>query len=146
MEILPIAVKFVSWDVSPLDTLKNSRAYMLREKLNGNGKMDRTEKNWLAENIKNNSYFRTSIPLMGYRFDFADVLCVYRRNNMICCKDGLNKWNGLCLIVTKRIKHPHFEAIYIIFLYSLIVKCDVTFLRFYKIKRKTGAECYLGNL
>lgn len=38
MEILPIAVKFVSWDVSPLDTLKNSRAYMLREKLNGNGK------------------------------------------------------------------------------------------------------------
>lgn len=69
MEILPIAVKFVSWDVSPLDTLKNSRAYMLREKLNGNGKMDRTEKNWLAENIKNNSYFRTSIPLMGYRFD-----------------------------------------------------------------------------
>ena len=34
MEILPIAVKFVSWDVSPLDTLKNSRAYMLREKLN----------------------------------------------------------------------------------------------------------------
>lgn len=52
MEILPIAVKFVSWDVSPLDTLKNSRAYMLREKLNGNGKMDRTEKNWLAENIK----------------------------------------------------------------------------------------------
>lgn len=33
MEILPIAVKFVSWDVSPLDTLKNSRAYMLRENL-----------------------------------------------------------------------------------------------------------------
>ena len=44
MEILPIAVKFVSWDVSPLDTLKNSRAYMLREKLNRNGKMDRAEK------------------------------------------------------------------------------------------------------
>lgn len=80
MEILPIAVKFVSWDVSPLDTLKNSRAYMLREKPNGNGKMDRTEKNWLAENIKNNSYFRTSIPLMGYRFDFADVLCKYLVN------------------------------------------------------------------
>ena len=79
MEILPIAVKVVSWDVSPLDTLKNSRAYMLRE-TNGNGKMDRTEKNWLAENIKNNSYFRTSIPLMGYRFDFADVLRKYLVN------------------------------------------------------------------
>ena len=50
MNILPIAVKFVSWDVNPLDTLKNSRAYMLREKLNRNGKMDRAEKNWLAEN------------------------------------------------------------------------------------------------
>ena len=74
MEILPIAVKFVSWDVSPLDTLKNNQEYMLREKLNGNGKMDRAEKNWLAENIRNNFYFRTAIPLMGYRFDFADVL------------------------------------------------------------------------
>ena len=74
MNILPIAVKFVSWDVNPLDTLKNSRAYMLREKLNRNGKMDRAEKNWLAENVRNNTYFRTAIPLMGYRFDFADVL------------------------------------------------------------------------
>ena len=60
MNILPIAVKFVSWDVSPLDTLKNSRAYMLREKLDGNGKMDRAEKNWLAENVRNNFYFRTA--------------------------------------------------------------------------------------
>ncbi|MCS2406695.1 molybdenum ABC transporter ATP-binding protein [Bacteroides salyersiae] len=80
MEILPIAVKFVSWEVNPLDTLKNSQEYMLREKLNGNGKMDRAEKNWLAENIKNNSYFRTAIPLMGYRFDFADVLRKYLVN------------------------------------------------------------------
>ncbi len=80
MNILPIAVKFVSWDINPLDTLKNSRAYMLREKLNGNGKMDRADKNWLAENVQNNTYFRTAIPLMGYRFDFGDVLNKYLVN------------------------------------------------------------------
>lgn len=80
MEILPIAVKFVSWDVNPLDTLKNSQAYTLREKLNGNGKMDRAEKNWLAENVCNNTYFPTAIPLMGYRFDFSDVLHKYLVN------------------------------------------------------------------
>ena len=80
MNILPIAIKFVSWDVNPLDTLKNSPEYMLREKLNGNGKMDRAEKNWLAENVQNNTYFRTAIPLMGYRFDFRDVLHKYLVN------------------------------------------------------------------
>lgn len=74
MNTLPIAVKFVSWDINPLDTLKDSRVYKLREKLNENGKMDRAEKNWLAENVRNNAYFQTAVPLMGYRFDFSDVL------------------------------------------------------------------------
>lgn len=74
MNILPIAEKFVSWDISPLDTLKDSRVYKLREKLNENEKLDRAEKNWLAENVRNNTYFRTAVPLMGYRFDFSDIL------------------------------------------------------------------------
>lgn len=70
----PIATKFVQWDVDPLDTLQNSLVYKLREKLNGNSKMNREEKNWLAEKMLNNIYFRTAVPLMGYRFDFSDVL------------------------------------------------------------------------
>lgn len=74
MSALPIATKFVSWDVSPLEILQNNLVYKLREKLNGNSKMNREEKNWLAEKMLNNIHFRTVVPLMGYRFDFSDVL------------------------------------------------------------------------
>lgn len=74
MNTSPIAVKFVSWDITPLDTLQDSRTYRLREKLNGNSKMNREEKNWLARKLLGNLSFRTAIPLMGYRFDFSDVL------------------------------------------------------------------------
>ena len=70
----PIAVKFVRWEVPTLDTLANSKVYNLREKLNRGEKMSREEKNWLTDNLNHNSYFRTAIPLSGYRFDFSDVI------------------------------------------------------------------------
>ena len=44
MNTLPIAVKFVSWDIPTLETLENSKVYALRVKLNKGGKMDRAEK------------------------------------------------------------------------------------------------------
>ena len=69
-----IATKFVSHEIAPLETYSNSKIYLLKEKLNKGGKMNRTEKNWLTENVRSNSYFRTAVPLMGYRFDFSDVL------------------------------------------------------------------------
>lgn len=69
-----IATQFVQWEVQPLENLNGSRVYQLREKLNKGHKMDRAEKDWLAENVRNNAYFRTAVPLMGYRFDFSDVL------------------------------------------------------------------------
>lgn len=69
-----IATQFVQWEVQPLENLNGSRVYQLREKLNNGHKKDRAEKNWLAENVRNNTYFRTAVPLMGYRFDFSDVL------------------------------------------------------------------------
>jgi len=74
MNAQPIAIKFAKWDISPLETLSNSIVYQLREKLNRGEKMSREEKNWLAENLNHNSYFRTAVPLMGYRFDFSDVI------------------------------------------------------------------------
>lgn len=80
MNTLPIAVKFVSWDIPTLDTLENSIVYALRVKLNNGATMDRAEKNWLAENVRSNSYFRTAVPLQGYRFDFSDVLHRYLVN------------------------------------------------------------------
>ena len=75
-----IAVKFVHWDVCSLDTLKNSRVYNLRQRLNNGEKMNREDKNWLAENLRNNAYFRTAVPLSGYRFDFSDVIRKYLVN------------------------------------------------------------------
>lgn len=75
-----IAVKFVQWDVKPLESLKGSVAYTLREKLNSGEVMNRSEKNWLAEQVNSNTYFKRSVPVMGWRFDFTDVLKKYLVN------------------------------------------------------------------
>ena len=69
--------KFVKWDVEPLSKLRTSKVYMLREKLNKGQKMSREEKDWLAEKVNTNTYFRTAVPLRGYCFDFLDVLKKY---------------------------------------------------------------------
>jgi len=69
-----LATKFVQWDVEPLESLSSSKVYLLRAKLNRGEVMSREEKDWLCEAVNSNTYFRTAVPLMGYRFDFFDVL------------------------------------------------------------------------
>ena len=75
-----LAIKFVQWDVLPLESLCNSKVYLLRMKLNRGEMMSREEKNWLCEAVNSNTYFRTAVPLQGYRFDFFDVLKKYLVN------------------------------------------------------------------
>ena len=65
-----LAIKFVQWDVPPLESLCNSKVYLLRVKLNRGEMMSREEKNWLCEAVNSNTYFRTAVPLQGWRFDF----------------------------------------------------------------------------
>ena len=78
MEIVTIiATKFVRHDVPELATLQNAKVYLLREKLNKGDKLNRAEKNWLAEAVNRNAYFKRAVPLMGYRFGFEDVLKSY---------------------------------------------------------------------
>ena len=72
-----IATKFAKWDVPRLDTLKSSKVYQLREKVNAGEKLSRDEKNWIVENVNRNSYFKNAIPLGGYRFDFSEILKTY---------------------------------------------------------------------
>ncbi|WP_313236948.1 molybdenum ABC transporter ATP-binding protein [Sphingobacterium sp. UBA2074] len=72
-----IATKFVRHDVPELATLQNAKVYLLREKLNKGEKLNRAEKNWLAEAVNRNAYFKRAVPLMGYRFGFEDVLKSY---------------------------------------------------------------------
>ncbi|SES62366.1 hypothetical protein SAMN04487825_10115 [Prevotella sp. kh1p2] len=72
-----LATKFVQWDVNPLESLSNSKVYLLRAKLNRGERMSREEKDWLCEAVNSNTYFRTAVPLQGWRFDFFDVLKKY---------------------------------------------------------------------
>lgn len=74
MKTQQIATKFVRWDVPALDTLKESKVYQLRQRLNDGKQLSRDEKNWLTVKLMHNSYFKKSIPLMGYRFSFEDIV------------------------------------------------------------------------
>ena len=72
-----VAIKFVQWEVQPLETRCACEAYLLRVKLNRGEAMSREEKDWLCKAVNSNTYFRTAVPVMGYRFDFFDVLKKY---------------------------------------------------------------------
>jgi len=68
--------KFVSWDVPELDTLKNSKAYQLRQKLNNGEKLNRSEKNWLTRAM-HGTYGKHCVCVRGWMFDFSDVCHLY---------------------------------------------------------------------
>ena len=72
-----IAIKFVKWEIPPLETLTGSKVYALRQRLNTGDKLTRVEKNWITENVSHNAYFKSAVPLSGWRFDFSDVLKTY---------------------------------------------------------------------
>lgn len=77
MKTKAIATKFVRHDVPELEALKYAKVYQLREKLNKGEKMNRAEKNWIAEAVNRNAYFKRAVPLQGYRFGFEDFLKTY---------------------------------------------------------------------
>ena len=74
MTMIRMVYKFVRWDVSALETLAGNKVYRLREKINNGEKLSREEKNWITEKVNRDSYFNNSVSLLGYRFDFSDVL------------------------------------------------------------------------
>lgn len=75
--VTPIATRFVDWDIPELSTLQDSKVYQLRVQLNEGTPMSRQQKNWLTDNVNSNTYFKRAVPLMGYRFDFSDILKRY---------------------------------------------------------------------
>lgn len=72
-----IAYKFVKWDVPALGTLRLSKVYYLKEKVNAGEKLSRDDRNWITEKVNNNAYFKSAVPLGGYCFDFSEVLHTY---------------------------------------------------------------------
>ena len=75
--VTPIATRFVDWDIPELSTLQDSKVYQLRVQLNEGTPMSRQQKNWLTDSVNSNTYFKRAVPLMGYRFDFSDILKRY---------------------------------------------------------------------
>ena len=80
------AMKFVKWDVPPLESLKDSWAYQMRQYIDEGKKLDRKQKNWITAQVNHNTYFKRGIPLRGWRFDFSDVLKRYfvKQHSHIC--------------------------------------------------------------
>ena len=87
----PIATRFVDWDIPELSTLQDSKVYQLRVQLNEGTPMSRQQKNWLTDNVNSNTYFKRAVPLMGYRFDFSDILetllcqAIRTYSRILCC-------------------------------------------------------------
>lgn len=86
----PIATRFVDWDIPELSTLQDSKVYQLRVQLNEGTPMSRQQKNWLTDSVNSNTYFKRAVPLMGYRFDFSDILKRYFEairtySRILCC-------------------------------------------------------------
>lgn len=72
--VAPIATKFVKWNVENVDELSNQEVYRLRIKLNAGEEMTDEEKMWLNHNVCTNGWFKTAVPLGGWKFEFKDVL------------------------------------------------------------------------
>ena len=102
-----IATKFVLHDVPELETLQFSKAYQLREKLNNGEKMNRIEKNWLAEAVNRNAYFKKAIPVGGYRFGFEDVLKTF----LVKQYSNWYEYNSPDITSLKRIVYGRIEQI-----------------------------------
>ena len=79
-----IATKFVNFGVRPLEDLQDTKAYILRTRLNNNGRLSREEKNWISYQVNHNTYFKSGIPVRGWRFDFSDILKTFLVNQYGC--------------------------------------------------------------
>ena len=68
-----VATKFVKWEVPTLESLHECKVYRLRMKVNNGEVLNREEKNWITEKVNGNTYFKSAIPLQGWRFDCVKV-------------------------------------------------------------------------
>ncbi len=66
--------KFNASADATLESLSNSRPYILREKINKGEKLSADDKWYIAKNCMDCTFFDTAIALMGWKFDFSDVL------------------------------------------------------------------------
>lgn len=71
------AWKFSDTATDNVENFVGAKVYEIRRKLDAGDRLSREEKNWVAENLNNNLYSKTAIPLMGWLFSFDDVVKKY---------------------------------------------------------------------
>lgn len=57
--------------------IKDSKAYIIREKLNNGMSLSRDEKNYITTECNCNGFFKDSIAIWGWRVYFGDILNTY---------------------------------------------------------------------
>ena len=74
----PIATPFgAGTNIPELSTMGDCKVYQLRVQINEGTPMNRQQKNWLTDQVNSNTCFKRGVPLMGWYFDFSDVLKRY---------------------------------------------------------------------
>ena len=84
---------------------ENCQAAQLMEKINGGGRLNREEKNYLTRAVKNNGFSRRGIPVMGWMFDFSPVLKRYLLNQY-------GQWYELCAADKTALRHAVYGRIH----------------------------------
>lgn len=96
-----LATIFVEWEPIPYDQAAQSRAAQLRASINSKQNLSRNDKDFITKNANENCYFKDSIPVGGWRFNFSDILRRYLVNfygqwheYRACDKTALRKMLG----------------------------------------------------
>lgn len=82
-----IATKFVPWDVNPLEELRDTIVYRIRNLLNAGSPLNRAQKNWITTKVNNNPYFTNAIPCKGWMFHFGDILSKFVVKQQGICRE-----------------------------------------------------------
>jgi len=61
----------------PLEAISDSKAYLLRQKINNGERLTLADKAWITDNVNKSAYSKKGIPIAGWMFDFSDVLKLY---------------------------------------------------------------------
>lgn len=58
----------------PIERVKETKAYILREKLDKGESITYEGEDYITEKVNYNAYFSTAIPVLGWKISFEDVL------------------------------------------------------------------------
>lgn len=58
----------------PIERLKETRPYYIRERLDNGYSINYDEEEYITEKVNYNAYFKTAIPVLGWKISFEDVL------------------------------------------------------------------------